>query len=338
MSIADYRKRLERLGKDKRERTIFHAQHMTQQFGPGSPAFKAVEIDGVRRNLIVVSTQTITTKTIEAMPGEDFSIGSIVLWNKSHWLITQRDAESDITVRGTIEQCNRTIKWQNPETGEIHERWCVVDNPYSNSLDTSATLTESQRQFKIKMPYDTESALIDLDKRFMLETIGGMPRTYRTVAIDSVTERYDYDGDIKGFLSINVKQDDYNPKTDNKELGICNYVSEIEEETPGADSNVEVDISYKGDPEVKAGGPFKEFVARFRDAETGKEILGKTARWDVSVAPEMEMYISAREDGNSLTILAQNVPDVIGAMLEITAGDTDGDASSSLLVEIVPLV
>ena len=50
------------------------------------------------------------------------------------------------------------------------------------------------------------------------------------------------------------------------------------------------------------------------------------------------MYVSAREDGNSLTILAQNVPDVIVVMLEITAGDTDGDASSSLLVEIVPLV
>ena len=107
-----------------------------------------------------------------------------------------------------------------------------MDNPYSNSLDTSATLTESQRQFKIKMPYDAESSLIDLDKRFMLETIGGMPRTYHTVAIDSMTERYDYDGSIKGFLSINVKQDAYNPKTDNKDLGICDYIFPAREDMP----------------------------------------------------------------------------------------------------------
>lgn len=338
MSIVEYRRRLERFGKSKRERTIFRAQYMARRLGPASPAYKEVEIDGAARSLLVVSTQTMTTKTIEAVPGEDFSIGAIVLWNKSHWLITQRDAESDVTVRGTIEQCNRTIKWQNPETGEIHERWCVVDNPYSNSLDTSATLTESQRQFKIKMPYDRESALIDLDKRFMLETIGGMPRTYHTVAIDSMTERYDYDGDIKGFLSINVKQDAYNPKTDNKELGICDYVLPGEETAPDAKAPVALDIVCRGAAEVKAGGPGKVFTARFREAETGRELAGKAARWDVRIAPEMEKYISACVDGNFLTVLAQNVPDVIGARLEISASEVDGSAASSLLAEVVPLV
>ena len=216
--MIDYRMRLEAMGKTKRDRIIHNAKRMTQKFAIHTPAYKSVTIDGTDDNLIIISTQTVSTKTIEALPSRDFKIGSIVFWNGSHWLITKRDAESDITVRGEIEQCNRQIRWQNPSTKEIHERWCVVDKPYFSNLESNATSTESKREFKIQLPYDNESALLDVDKRFMLEIIGKTPRTYRLTSVDSMTERYDYNGEASGFLVINVEQDAYNPQTDNSEL------------------------------------------------------------------------------------------------------------------------
>lgn len=46
------------------------------------------------------------------------------------------------------------------------------------------------------------------------------PRTY---SVDQSTERYELHGKTQGFLVLNIRQDQYNSKTDNAEKMICDY-------------------------------------------------------------------------------------------------------------------
>ena len=95
--------------------------------GPDSPAYKQVEIEGVPHHMMIISSTVTNQKIIRTLPGDDFEIGKIMLWSKSHWLITERDADDEITVRGKIELCNRNIQWQDDETGETTVNLGVVN-------------------------------------------------------------------------------------------------------------------------------------------------------------------------------------------------------------------
>ena len=222
---------------------------------PDSPAYKQVEIDGVQHNMVIISSTVTNQKIVHSMPGDDFEIGQIMVWSKSHWLITERDADDEITVRGKIELCNRSIQWQNDETKEIVSRWGVVDKPYFSNLSENNVMTLSSREFRIKIPYDEESSLLDIGKRLMLEEINGRPKTYRVTCVDAMTERYDRDNEQTGFLTINVEQDQYDPLTDNQENMICDY------EPPHDIEEGAVRIVFEGDPRVRIGGRGKVFKA-----------------------------------------------------------------------------
>lgn len=130
MNYETYAAMLGRHGSTRRDRMVEKSKRDTLRMGPDSPAYKEVEIEGVPHHMMIISSTVTNQKIIRTMPGDNFEIGKIMLFSKSHWLITERDADDEITVRGKIELCNRSIQWQNHETGEIITRWAVVDKPY----------------------------------------------------------------------------------------------------------------------------------------------------------------------------------------------------------------
>lgn len=155
-------------------------------------------------------------------PDEDINIGDIIYWNTLHWIITDKAFDNEIYNIGTMVRCNRTIRWQNPVTKEIIERWCLAQKPYTSNIRYSKVMDISEREYKITLPYDEETKLVDIDSRFMLEVINGNPRTYTLTSVDSITNRYqDIEG---GFLVWNLVQDQSNQPNDNIELGVCNYI------------------------------------------------------------------------------------------------------------------
>ena len=205
----------------------------------------------------------------------------------------------------------------------------MVDKPYFSNLESNATSTESKREFKIQLPYDNESALLDVDKRFMLEIIGKTPRTYRLTSVDSMTERYDYNGEASGFLVINVEQDAYNPKTDNSELMICDYVTDN-----STSAQAEREIFYRGTKEIKAGGPHKKFVA------TLNGVKDPTVTWSINMDDNLKQYkelISVNTSDGELLIKTPNNTSLYYGVIRITATFTDGFIAE-LDTSIVPLV
>ena len=261
MNYEMYAGMLGRAGTTRRSRIIAKSAHDTNRMGPDSPAYKQVEIEGVTHKMMIISSTVTNQKIIRTLPGDDFEIGKIMLWSKSHWLITERDADDEITVRGKIELCNRSIQWQDDETGEVITRWAVVDKPYFSNLSENKLMTLSSREFQIKIPYDDESSLLDIGKRLMLEEINGQPKTYRITCVDGMTERYDRDDEQTGFLVLNLEQDQTDMTTDDKGKMLCDY-----QEPKNVPDVGDVAIKYSGDAKVRICGRGKVLTAT-RDGE-----------------------------------------------------------------------
>lgn len=274
-------------------------------------------------------------KKIIAYPGETFHTGDIVDCYDAKWLITDVDQNSQIYTHGKMQRCNRQLIWQNPLTREIHSRWITVEKPYYYNTDQREILNTSIREFKVQVAYDEETALIDLDKRFMLEIIGDIPRTYTVTSVDSMTERFQEAGVIHGFIVLNVQQDLYNPLTDNKDLFVCDYV-----EPSGSDSSPSlfpsnITFSYKGTPTIRQGGSRKRFSA---ELYSGKTLISNVKlNLQVSIPDSFSDKIVYTINENDVELQALDFVEVQGQSVSILAShEQDGEnISNELIVEVI---
>jgi len=341
MDMKMYLEMLSTHGTSRRQRIINKSRHDTLLKAPDSPAFKHVEIDGVPHDMMIISTTQTTQKTIRTLPGDDFSIGGILFWSGSHWLITERDSDDEITVRGRIEVCQRQVIWQNQDTHEIISRWATADKPYFSNLAENKIISYSTREFKLQMPFDEETSKLNVGKRLMLEIINGEPKTYRITCIDQMTERIDRNDELVGFLVINVEQDLYNPSTDNPELMVCNYIAEgfgevTPNDTPGetVEPSDAVTIMYASNPVVRIGGVGKLFKS-YVNAEQAE------CDWTLScdtpgIVPERIAFAdgTASCKASNCKILCDEDGDLIGTTVLLSASHNDG-VTTNLEVKVV---
>lgn len=341
MTRSQYREMLDLNGSTQRDRIINKSVHDQNKLAPVSPSYKDVTIDDVPRKLNIISSTVMNQKIIHTLPGEDFAIGSIVYWSKSHWLITERDAEDEITVRGRIQICQKQITWQDDNTYEIRSLWATVEKPYYSNLEENKTLSYSTREFRIQMPFDEYSANLNIGKRLMLEIVNGMPKTYRITSIDQMTSRIDYNGEQVGFLSFNVEQDLYNPDTDNAEKMICDYVpiDDTEEDSPEIvyppaeddTSEYELSIDFTGAPTIQTGGFGKLFTAKI-DGEICEEAV-----WTLTgdyVSDEIHFKNAADSVSNAkCKVVCADNPKLIGTV--ITLSVQSGKLTANVELEVI---
>lgn len=291
-------------------------------------------VNGSRQPLLVSQNKSVVTeKKIRAYPGDTLPLGGVVDCFNCKWLITEIDPNREICVTALMEQCNKEICWQNPQTKEIHRRWCTVSKPYFSNLEQNKKTTISQREYKMQLPYDEETALLDVDKRLMLEFVGAEPKTYRVTCVDTMTERYQLDGSTQGFLVLNLEQDQYIPEKDNPELMICDYLPPDERQ---AKQDYRPVIIYSGEAEIKMGGSAKKFMADFVD-ETGRS-ADLAAAWRVECLDAVREKLEVAVDGNEMTILAPCDRLLEGAAVRIVLCDQQERYESSLVCRVVTLI
>lgn len=341
MTRSEYRKMLNFDGPTQRDRIVKKAVKDQSKLAPVSPSYKDVTIDDVPRKLNIVSSTVMNQKIIHSLPGEDFVIGSIVYWSKSHWLITERDAEDEITVRGRIQICQKQITWQDDKTHAIHSLWATVEKPYYSNLEENKAMSYSTREFRIQMPFDEYSANLNIDKRLMLEIINGEPKTYRITSIDQMTSRIDYNGEQIGFLSFNVEQDLYNPETDNIEKMICNYVP-LDDETvepleivypPVEDNTPEyvLSINFTGEPTIQTGGFGKLFTATI-DGETCESAVWTLTGNHIPDEIHFKNATDSVSNPKCKVVCADN-PKLIGTIVTLTV--QSGKLTTNVELEVI---
>lgn len=287
-------------------------------------------VHGALRNDVPQDFIIVPTKTgcnLWARPGETFNIGDIIYYNTLHWLITDINFSDDLTRSGEMVRCNRQIKWQNRKTGKIVERWCLATKPYTSNIAEGIAIANSNREYKIQLSYDEETIQIDLDRRFLLEVIDGIPKAYEVTSVDTLTNRYqDIDG---GFLIWNLKQCEYNPATDSAELMIADYFD------PGVlpdDSPTLLTCSITGRDTIRRGMS-RTYTATFLDASGADVSDSVEVMWAIDAAK-----MSYVQDGNTVRVTLDG--DVAeGEHVQITAADKDGRyAPASFFVEVIELL
>lgn len=290
-------------------------------------------VNGTKQSLLVSKNKSIVTeKKVRTLPGEDIPLGAIIDCYNCKWIVTEIDANRELCVSAKMEQCNREITWQDPDTKEILTRWCTMEKPYFSNLEENKQTSMSQRQYNLQVPYDDDTAKIDVDQRFMLEIINGKPKTYRVTCVDINTERYSLDGSIRGFLLLNIEQDQYNPEKDNIEKMICDYIPPDKN-----DSAIISKIQYAGAPNIKIGGSAKTFTAKFVDEQTGLAVE-KQAIWSVIYLPEFSDSVHIEKSETSLKILLDDNLLLEGASIKIQLQCEGEEFIDELICKAVTLI
>lgn len=276
------------------------------------------------QDFIIVPTQEGCD--LWARPGETFDIGDIIYYNTLHWLVTDINFHDDLTRSGEMVRCNRQIRWQNRRTGQIVERWCLVTKPYTSNIAEGMAIATSNREFKIQIPYDEETLQVDLDHRFLLETIGGKPKAYEVTSVDAQTNHYQ---DIAGgFLVWNLSQCEYNPDTDRADLMIADYF----EPNKKADAGELLPCLINGRETIREGMT-RRYHAVFYNAD-GEITTEPEAVWTVhsdAVRPHVA-------DGVLQIDLPEGSLDV-GSRFTVCLTDADGVyAAAEMEVEVIGLL
>ena len=157
-------------------------------------------------------------------------MGDIVECYGAHWIITQKDPNTDIFSRGLMELCTTTLRWQNPETLDIIERWVFVKNPYSTNIKESSTLTTLNGKYEVYVTKDEETLAVAPDKRFIMGTAGGKPLAYKLTFPDIHAETFDGQG--QGIIVWNLVSDEDIRPEDNLELMVADYIPPTQSTNP----------------------------------------------------------------------------------------------------------
>lgn len=128
MSVWErYSSRSEVRGGTRRGVALKQELRWLEQQTKASLSYHEIQLDDVDTNAIIINSDNLNIKTICVHKGQALKGGSMITWKDNHWLVTAFDANDEVYVKGTMEQCNYLLKWINPE-GEIVERWSIVED------------------------------------------------------------------------------------------------------------------------------------------------------------------------------------------------------------------
>lgn len=126
---------------NQRGTMLSREKRILRQKMPQSLSFhRGVVINGEPRDVSIINSGNLDTKTVLSMPDEDLPHGGLVEWMDNRWLIIAKDANNEVYTRCQMRQCNYLLRWING-SGMIVERWCIVEDgtklervPARNSL------------------------------------------------------------------------------------------------------------------------------------------------------------------------------------------------------------
>jgi hypothetical protein len=247
-------------------------------------------------------------------------IGDLLRFDGEYWLCTDLDNFYGLYSKGKIEECNYFLTWQNPATLQLNSCWSVVKDPSSDNYTAGIHVTTGFDRYKLKLPYNSETAQMSIDQRLLIGPPGIKPEAFKIDKIDKISNHYlAREG---GFIHMFLEQDQLRPDKDNIELMIADYIDpDSRQPEPAGRCN----IKFSGDPIIKSGGGAKTFEAEFLDGY-GQKLSGVAPRWWLDVPSGFEDAVDVvSEDGTAIKLKVRLRNDVIGKKfkLKVTAKTAD---------------
>lgn len=216
-----YYERLTARGRNRRERQLAWLQRDISMEAADLLSYQTVQLRGEKLDMVIESTEIASTKKFLIPTATVVGYGDYIIWKGVYWIVTERDYDDEIYIRGKMTQCNYYLQWQN-EQNEIIGRWCVIGQVtrYNNGIFYGKIIDNIESTLSISIGNDEETVKLKRGKRFLADMDGVEPYAYLISQRDVLTNYY---GD-SGLIVWAVSQDVYNSETDNKELMIADYV------------------------------------------------------------------------------------------------------------------
>ena len=292
------------------------------------------KVNGEPRKLIVAKHKSeLTQKDVIAYPGEEIGLGDMVECYGAHWIVTQKDPNTDMYSRGLMELCNTKIRWQNPDTLDIVERWVLIKNPYSTNVKESQTLTTLNGKYEVYITKDEESLAVPPDKRFIIGEAGGKPLVYKLTFPDINAETFDEQG--RGIIVWNLVSEEDIRESDNLELMIADYVEPTMSSVKPGDEAPLYTATIRGNNTVIVGYSriytcdFSDGYGIIRPAEKLSNIV-----WTISCDRSVEQYVTLEPNGVECRVSVADEDDAINQKF-ILSCHCDGSDTGSYQIECV---
>lgn len=221
-------------GRDRAKYNLLN--RLTHQI-PSTLSYHNVDIDGEERNIVIINSDNHNQKTLCSLPGEDIRHGSLVEWMDHRWLVTERDANTEIYTKCIMRQCNYLLKWIN-SNGEIIERWCIVEDGTryltGEFSDSFLVATRGDSRIAVTLTKDEETLALDRDNRFIIDDYNApSPLAYRLTKPFKLGGSYDENG-----VLIFVMTECNSEFDDNPDLHIADYYKHFPRKNNAEDVSV----------------------------------------------------------------------------------------------------
>lgn len=323
-----YTTRLNVDGVSDRERHINETKRRISQTIINSPSYKS-------NGLAILDTDDPYVKNFAALPGAVVLAGMIKNYGSSKYLVTAVDVDNEVNIRGKLEFCNYELKFLD-SSGNPTSRWCCVENAtkYNSGVKTVGIDTKIEigtNQFLVKLPYDSETALINRvysdgnDRRLLLDYGAVTPCAYKITQVDRVS----YPGIVCLTLTEDTRSSD-----DNVTLMIADYYSRVSP-TPSEPTYPACEITYLYEPVLEVGKGFKKFRSVFYDSEGATETVIPV--WNVNVSePLLAEYILS-ESQDDYVLLKATSELLVGRQVTLTLTNQAETVTASLILEVSSL-
>ena len=122
-----YQDRLEAHGASMREAAKKREIRLLNSRTARNLSYFTAVINGEEQQVSILSSDNLNEKTIISMPGETIACGAMIDWADNHWIVTEKDAATELYTKCKMEQCNYLLRWID-NNAEIHEQWCIIDD------------------------------------------------------------------------------------------------------------------------------------------------------------------------------------------------------------------
>ena len=324
MLVDRYEARLKLHGTTQRERSLNRLQQTIAKDLPQSLSCKTVQINNIDRQLSF--TETKIGYDIQSLPNEIFNVGDYVAYKTLNYLITKVNGDDEVYTKGSMEQCNYTLKFQSP-TGTILSYPCITNNRVQGTgdIDTKVMTLPAGRKI-ILLPHDEYTTLLRNDKRLFVDLHPTDPRPYEIDFVDSTKFNY---GD-KGLLEIYVSEDELQ-SDDRVDLGVCNYFEPTVEPEPPVEGYSYATIVSSGS--LTVGGFTRTITPIFYESDSTLAD-GIVAVWDIVLPLGYENQFTITYVDNQVKIKVAENYDLIEKTVTFNVMGSNGGYGGSLMLMI----
>ncbi len=223
----------------------------------------------------------------------------------TYWLVYNSFYVDNIHYEGKMIQCNYMLKWQLAN-GNIVSRFAniVSASKYDVGETGNNTLMLSSNNYTILIGYCEEGFELEGKRVFIDRKLINPVKVFKITRSDDILYNA---GKMGALLSFIADKTEFNPKKDNQELGICDYIKPVSPlpYPPAPDEMTDLRAVISGEKELSISYASTYTVA-FMDRNTGKDIQWKDVNFSWNIVSDFEHEIEQNVSGNGIELLIEN--------------------------------